>query len=118
MEAQFSDPSPKATAIGKLKTLWQGSSSVEEYILQFKAEASQTDLGDTTLIEYLKAGLNPMLFKSIYWLLVMPETLKEWYEWAQKLVLEIFLSPLGHAYSLDIYTVIDAYAADWDAYIS
>jgi len=27
-------------------------------------------------------------------------------------VLEIFLSPLGHAYSLDICTVIDAYAAD------
>ena len=27
-------------------------------------------------------------------------------------LLEIFLSPLGHAYSLDICTVIDAYAAD------
>jgi len=33
-------------------------------------------------------------------------------------MLEIFLSPLGHAYSLDICTVIDAYTADWDAYIS
>jgi len=33
MEAQFGDPSPKATVIGKLKTLWQGSSSVDEYIL-------------------------------------------------------------------------------------
>jgi len=29
-----------------------------------------------------------------------------------KNVLEIFLSPLGHAYSFDICTVIDAYAAD------
>jgi len=58
---------------------------VDKYILQFKAEASQTDLGDTTLIEYLKARLNPVLFKSIYQLPVMPETLKEWYEWAQKL---------------------------------
>jgi len=85
MEAQFGDPSPKATAIRKLKTLQQGSSSVDEYILQFKAKASQTDLGDTTLIEYLKARLNPMLFKSIYQLLVIPETLKKWYEWAQKL---------------------------------
>jgi len=37
------------------------------------------------LIKYLKAGLNPALFKSIYQLPVMPETLKEWYEWAQKL---------------------------------
>jgi len=58
---------------------------VDKYILQFKAEASQTDLGDTALVEYLKAGLNPMLFKSIYQPPVMPETLKDWYEWAQKL---------------------------------
>jgi len=85
MEAQFGDLSPKATAIRKLKTLWQGSSSVDEYILQFKSEASQTDLGNTMLVEYLKAGLNPRLFKSIYPLPVMPETWKEWYEWAQKL---------------------------------
>jgi len=84
-KAQFGDPSPKATTIGKSKTLWQGSSSVDKYILQFKAKASQTDLGYTVLVEYLKAGLNPTLFKSIYWLPVMPETLKEWYEWAQKL---------------------------------
>ena len=27
-------------------------------------------------------------------------------------MLEIFLSPLGHAYSLDICTVINAYTAD------
>ena len=66
LEAQFGDPSHKATTIRKLKTLRQGSSSVEEYILQFKAEASQTNLGDTVLVEYLKAGLNPVLFKSIY----------------------------------------------------
>jgi len=38
LEAQFGDPSPKATTIGKLKTLRQGSSSVDKYILQFKAE--------------------------------------------------------------------------------
>ena len=58
---------------------------MDEYILQFKAKASQTNLGNTVLIEYLKARLNPALFKSIYQLPVMPETLKEWYEWAQKL---------------------------------
>jgi len=32
MEVQFGDPSPKATGVGKLKTLCQGSSSVDEYI--------------------------------------------------------------------------------------
>jgi len=35
MEAQFGDLSPKATTIRKSKTLCQGSSSVDEYILQF-----------------------------------------------------------------------------------
>jgi len=40
--------------------------SANKYILQFKAEASQTNLGDLALVEYLKTGLNPLLFKSIY----------------------------------------------------
>ena len=34
---------------------------MDKYILQFKAKASQADLGDTALIEYLKARLNPVL---------------------------------------------------------
>jgi len=85
LEAQFGDPNPKATAVGKLKTMRQGSSSADEFILQFKAEASQTDLGDAALVEYLKAGLNPSLFKSIYRLPVMPTTLEDWYSWAFKL---------------------------------
>jgi Retrotransposon gag protein len=80
LEAQFSDPNLKVTAVGKLKTMWQGSSSADEFILQFKVEASQTHLGDATLIKYLKAGLNPSLFKSIYQLLVMPSMLEQWYE--------------------------------------
>jgi len=105
MEAQFGDPSPKATTIGKSKTLWQGSSLVDEYILQFKAKASQTNLGDTVLVEYLKARLNPVLFKSIYWLPVMPETWKEWYKWAQKLDWQYRqeqteLKLLGHAHMM------------------
>ena len=66
LEAQFGDPNPKATAVGKLKTLRQGSSSAAEFILQFKSEAMQTDLGEAALIEYLKAGLNLSLFKSTY----------------------------------------------------
>ena len=66
LEAQFGDPNPKATAVGRLKTMRQGNMSADEFILQFKAEASQTDLGDAALVEYLKAGLNASLFKSIY----------------------------------------------------
>jgi Retrotransposon gag protein len=85
LEAQFGDPNLKATAVGKLKTMRQGSLSADEFMLQFKAEASQTDLGDAALIKYLKAGLNQSLFKSIYRLPVMPTTLEEWYEWAFKL---------------------------------
>jgi hypothetical protein len=85
LETQFGDPNPKATATGKLKTMRQGAQSADEFILQFKSEATQTDLGDVALIEYLKAGLNSSLFKSIYRLPVMPTTLEEWYEWAMKL---------------------------------
>ena len=30
LEAQFGYPNPKATAVGKLKTMWQGSSSADD----------------------------------------------------------------------------------------
>jgi len=66
LDAQFGDPNLKATAVGKLKTMRQGSLTVDKFILQFKAEASQTDLGEAVLIKYLKAGLHQSLFKSIY----------------------------------------------------
>ena len=58
---------------------------MDEFILQFKAEASQTNLGEAALIKYLKAGLHQSLFKSIYQLQVMPTTLDSWYDWAFKL---------------------------------
>jgi hypothetical protein len=32
---------------------------VDEFILQFKVEALQMDIGEAPLVEYLKAGLNP-----------------------------------------------------------
>ena len=85
LEAQFRDPNPKVTAVGQLKTMHQGSSSADEFILQFKVEASQTNLGKAMLIKYLKAGLNLSLFKSIYQSPVIPTTLDQWYEWAFKL---------------------------------
>ena len=66
LEAQFGDPNPKVTAVGKLKTMRQGSLTTDEFILQFKAEALQTNLGEAVLIEYLKAGIHQLLFKSIY----------------------------------------------------
>jgi hypothetical protein len=66
LEMQFRDLNPRAMAMGKLKTMRQGGLSADEFILQFKAEAAQTDLGDAALIEYLKVGLNALLFKSIY----------------------------------------------------
>jgi hypothetical protein len=82
---QFGDLNPKAMAVGKLKMTRQGGLSADEFILQFKAEASQMELGDAALIEYLKVGLNASLFKSIYQLPVMPTTLEQWYSWAFKL---------------------------------
>jgi len=52
VEAQFGDLSPKATHHQEIKNLTTGILYVDEYVLQFKAEASQTDLGDTGLVEY------------------------------------------------------------------
>ncbi|KAF8221190.1 hypothetical protein L208DRAFT_1329657 [Tricholoma matsutake] len=66
LEAQFGDPNPKVMANTKLKMMCQGASTVDKLILQFKAEASQMDMGEAALVEYLKVGLNPSLFKSIY----------------------------------------------------
>ena len=63
LKAQFGDPNLKATAVEKLKTMWQGSLTTDEFILQFKAEVLQTNLGEAVLIKYLKAGLHQLLFK-------------------------------------------------------
>jgi hypothetical protein len=63
---QFGELNPKAMAVEKLNIMRQSGLSMDEFILQFKAEASQTDLGDAALIKYLEAGLNPSLYKSIY----------------------------------------------------
>jgi hypothetical protein len=40
LEAQFSDPKPDVTAKGKLKVMCQGSMTADEFILEFKLEAS------------------------------------------------------------------------------
>jgi Retrotransposon gag protein len=66
LEAQFGNPNPDATAKGKLKVMHQGAKTVDEFILEFKSEASRSNLGDVVLIKYLRVGLNQSLFKSIY----------------------------------------------------
>jgi hypothetical protein len=66
LKMQFGELNPKAMAVEKLNIMRQSGLSMDEFILQFKAEASQTDLGDAALIKYLEAGLNPSLYKSIY----------------------------------------------------
>jgi hypothetical protein len=52
LEMQFGDPNPKVMTVGKLKMMRQGGLSVDEFILQFKAEASHTERGNAVLIEY------------------------------------------------------------------
>jgi Retrotransposon gag protein len=66
LEAQFGDPNPDTMAKGKLKVMHQGGKTASEFILEFKSEASRSNLGDIVLIEYFKAGLNQSLFKAIY----------------------------------------------------
>jgi hypothetical protein len=66
LEMQFRDLNPKVMAVGKLKIMRQGRLSMDKFILQFKAEAAQMELGNAALIEHLKVGLNASLFKLIY----------------------------------------------------
>jgi len=55
----------------EIKTLWQGSSSVDGIYYNSKPRLHRTDLGDTcVLIEYWKPELTLHCFKSIYQLLV------------------------------------------------
>ncbi|KAF8240315.1 hypothetical protein L208DRAFT_1233916, partial [Tricholoma matsutake] len=60
LEAQFGDPNLKATANAKSKTMYQGSLMVNEFILQFKAEASQMDMGEAALVEFLQGMIKSL----------------------------------------------------------
>jgi len=74
----FADPNKEATVQQKLSSLWQGISSVDELIQQFKIHGPKSRLGDIGLVHHFEQALNSCLRESIYQLHPMPRTWAEW----------------------------------------
>jgi hypothetical protein len=55
------------------------------YIINFKEYKFKTRYDDIALIKIFKDGMNVLLLKKIYGLLMMPTELKGWKQWACKL---------------------------------
>jgi len=56
MDAAFGDPNPEDTAQTKLRRIFQGNRSAEEYIVQFQTYETQTGFDNKALIEAFKKG--------------------------------------------------------------
>ena len=74
----FMDLNHQATARGKLATLHQGDSSVEELIQEFEIHGSISRLGDIGLVNCFEQVIHPWLCESIYHLEPMLTTWVEW----------------------------------------
>jgi len=85
LEAQFGDPSPKATAIGKLKNSTTRILFCGRVYITIQSRGFTDRLRRHRVNRIFESQIKPRAIKSIYRLPVMPENLKEWYEWAQKL---------------------------------
>ena len=78
VDLMFVDPNQEATAQQKLSGLWQGTSSVDELIQQFKVHRPTLRLGDVGFVHHFEQVLNSCLRESIYRLWPMPRTWVEW----------------------------------------
>ncbi|KAF8220696.1 hypothetical protein L208DRAFT_1332348 [Tricholoma matsutake] len=95
LEAQFGDPNPKVTANSKLKTMCQGSLMADEFILQFKVEALQMDMGEATLVEFSKARLNPSSFFIFISLFIVNFMTSQGTPYYGPYILEYLLGPIA-----------------------
>jgi hypothetical protein len=74
----FGDLDRAQTARSKIKKLYQGSNTVEEYITNFEAYELPTKYDQAALINIFKKGLNGPLLKKMYATADLPDTLEEW----------------------------------------
>ncbi len=61
----FADPNKEATVQQKLSSLWQGISSVDELIQQFKIHGPKSRLGDIGLVHHFEQALNSCFFLGV-----------------------------------------------------
>jgi len=63
MDAAFGDPNPEDTAQTKLRRIFQGNRTAEEYVVQFQTYETQTGFDKKALIEAFKQNMNPRLLE-------------------------------------------------------
>ena len=85
LKEQFADPDQGDTARTKLKELKQGKQTADEFVVAFEQYERESGYDEVALIERFEEGLSQGLVDRIYGLSVMPTTIVEWKQWAQKL---------------------------------
>jgi len=78
MDCTFGDPNPEDTAQTKLRRIFQGNRTAEEYVVQFQTYETQTGFDKKALIEAFKRNMNPRLLERIYNREKTPVTLHGW----------------------------------------
>ena len=86
LKASFAPPDRPGEALTVLITERQGSKTADEFIVEFKINASRSGLKeDLSLIKWFSAGINLQLARKIRELEKVPSTIQGWYDWASKL---------------------------------
>jgi len=66
MDCAFGNPNPEDMAQTKLRRIFQGNRTAEDYIVQFQTYETQTGFDKKALIEAFKRNMNPRLSERIY----------------------------------------------------
>ena len=71
----------------EMKSIRMGNNTIEEHIARFKMLVTTSDLDSSSpaVVDYFRDSLNIPLQRKILNLENPPKTLKEWYDWAQKI---------------------------------
>ena len=71
----------------EMKTIKMGNNTIEEHIARFKILVTTSDLNNNSpaVVDYFRDSLSIPLQRKILNLENPPKTLKEWYDWAQKI---------------------------------
>ena len=71
----------------EMKLIKMGNNTIEEHIARFKMLVTTSDLDNKSpaVVNYFRDSLSIPLQRKILNLENLPKTLKEWYDWAQKI---------------------------------
>lgn len=82
---QFGDLTPEFTAQSKIKRLYQGKKTVEEYNAEFNALKAATKYNEAALIDRYRVGLDHSILAKLFGSESPPKSLHEWQERASRL---------------------------------